>query len=133
MACGRFCGSAARIHVLHAYRNAGMTSASISLIVAPSPRAMLLSVHIGFSFVSAAVVYAILATISDFDSSPVTNEPRYLKLDIQCSLCPFCTDLLGDAVDVSHQRGVVSLDRGRGGTVRWKTFAGLPSLRHQST
>ena len=46
-----------RVHVSQEYRNTDMPNAHINLIL--DPRAMTLFFHIGFSIVSAAVVYAI--------------------------------------------------------------------------
>ena len=52
------------------------------------PRDILLSLQIGFSFVRAAVAYAILERISGLQPSSETTAPRYLKIMIR-SLCPF--------------------------------------------
>ena len=50
---------------------------------------MLLSFPTGFSLVNAAVVCAILESISGFEPSSVITEPRYLKLVTVSSFCPF--------------------------------------------
>ena len=52
-------------------------------------REMLLSIQTGFNLVNAAVVCAILKSISDLEPSLVIIEPRYLKLVTVSSLCPF--------------------------------------------
>ena len=52
------------------------------------PRDMLLSLHIGFSFVRAAVACAILERTSGFQPSSETIASRYLKLVIVPSFCP---------------------------------------------
>ena len=44
------------------------------------PRDMLVSLQIGFGFVRAAVVWAILERTSGFESSSEISAPRYLKL-----------------------------------------------------
>ena len=53
------------------------------------PRDILLSLHMGFSLVRAAVAYAILERISGLEPSPETTAPRYLKLVTVPSFCPF--------------------------------------------
>ena len=50
---------------------------------------MLLSFQTGFSLVNAAVVCAILASISGLEPSSVITEPSYLKLVTVSSFCPF--------------------------------------------
>ena len=52
-------------------------------------REILLSIQTGFSFVNAAVVCAILESISGFEPSSAITEPRYLKLVTVSSFCPF--------------------------------------------
>ena len=51
-------------------------------------REILLSFQTGFSLVNAAVVCAILESISGLEPSSIT-EPRYLKLVTVSSFCPF--------------------------------------------
>ena len=80
------CRSAERIHVSQAYRKMGMTRERISLIFELT--VMFLSFHKGFNLVSAAVVYAILASISGLEPSSVIIDPKYLKLVTVSSLCP---------------------------------------------
>ena len=55
-----------------------MTRECISRIL--ELRKTLLSIKTGFSLVNAAVVCAILESISGLEPSSVMNEPRYLKL-----------------------------------------------------
>ena len=50
---------------------------------------ILLSIQTGFSLVNAAVVYAILESISGLEPSSVITESRYLKLVTVSSFCPF--------------------------------------------
>ena len=52
-------------------------------------REILLSIKTGFSLVNAAVVCAILDSISGLEPSSVITEPRYLKLVTVSSFCPF--------------------------------------------
>ena len=61
-----------------AYRKVDMTRERISHIL--ELREILLSIQTGFSFVNAAVVCAILESISSVELSLVMTEPRYLKL-----------------------------------------------------
>ena len=70
-----------------------MTRVRISRIL--ELREILLSFQIGFSLVNAAVVCAILESISGLEPSSVITEPRYLKLVTVSSFCPFiflCVD-----------------------------------------
>ena len=76
-----------RVHDSHAYRKMDVTRERISRIL--EPREILLSFQTGFSFVNAAVVYAILKSISGLESSSVITEPRYLKLVTVSSFCLF--------------------------------------------
>ena len=52
-------------------------------------REILLSFQTGFSLVDAAVVCAILESISGLEPSSVITEPRYLKLVTVSGFCPF--------------------------------------------
>ena len=52
-------------------------------------RDILSSVQTGFNLVNAAVVCAILESISVLEPSSVITEPRYLKLVTVSSFCPF--------------------------------------------
>ena len=72
-------------------------------------REILLSIQTGFSLVKAAVVCAILESISGLEPSSIITEPRYLKLVTVSSFCPFnlCVDATGVAC---HQLGLLSTD-----------------------
>ena len=50
---------------------------------------ILLSIRTGFILVNAAVVCAVLESISGLEPSSVKTEPRYLNLVTVSSLCPF--------------------------------------------
>ena len=52
-------------------------------------REILLSIQTGFSLVNAAVVCAILESISGLEPSSIITEPRHLKLVTVSSFCPF--------------------------------------------
>ena len=80
-----------------------MTRERISRIL--KLRVMLLLFQTGFILVIAAVVYAILESISGLESSSDTTEPSHLKLLTHSSFCPF--NLLVDAAGVCHQLGVL--------------------------
>ena len=87
MACILLWSSAVRVHYSQAYRKMDVTRERISHIL--ELREILLSFQTGFSFVSAAVVCAILESISGLEPSSVISEPRYLKLVTVSSFCPF--------------------------------------------
>ena len=76
-----------RVHDSRAYRKMEMTRDRISRIL--ELRKILLSFQIGFNLVSAAVVCAILESISGYEPSLVIIEPRYLKLVTVLSFYPF--------------------------------------------
>ena len=76
-----------QFHDSQTYRNMEMTRERINF--AFSPRDMLLSLQIGFSFVRAAVALAILERASWFELLSETTAPRYLKLVTVPSFCPF--------------------------------------------
>ena len=78
MACILLWSSAVRVHDSQAYRKMDVTRERISRIL--EPREVLLSIQTGFSLVSAAVVCAVLESISGLEPSSVITEPRYLKL-----------------------------------------------------
>ena len=67
-----------RLHDSQAYREMGATRERISRVL--ELREILLSFQIGFNLVSAAVVCAVLESISGLEPSSVTSEPWYLKL-----------------------------------------------------
>ena len=68
-----------------------MAKVRINLIF--DAREVFLSRQIVFSFASAAVVCAILASTSGLDPSSVTMAPKYLKLFTVSSFWPFTTEL----------------------------------------
>ena len=67
-----------RVHHSQAYRKMDVTRERLSRIL--ELREILLSIQTGFSLVNAAVVCAILESISDLEPSSVITEPKYLKL-----------------------------------------------------
>ncbi len=72
---------------------------------------ILLSIQTGFSLVNAAVVCAILESISGLEPSSLITEPRYLKLVTVSSFCPFFFNLCVDAAGVvCHQLGLLGTD-----------------------
>ena len=73
--------------MIHKHREVDMTRECISSIL--EVREMLLLFQTGFSLVNAAVICAILESISGFEASFDTTEPRYLKLVTVSSFCPF--------------------------------------------
>ena len=80
-----FSSSAIKVFKSQAFRNMDMTRERISFPFDPKH---MLSLHIGFSFVRAAVACAILERTSDFEPSSETIAPRYLKLVTVPSFCP---------------------------------------------
>ena len=62
----------------HAYKNMDMTRERISLIL--ELMVMFLSFQMTFSLITAAVVWAIMASTSGLDPSSNTTAPRHLKL-----------------------------------------------------
>ena len=72
--------SAFRVHDSQAYRKIDMTKERSILILELIP--MFLLFQIGLSLVRAAVVWAILESISGFDPSSEITEPRYLNFQI---------------------------------------------------
>ena len=80
MACIPLRSSAERDNDSQAHRKIDVTKEHVSRILELTE--MLLSIQTGFNLVSAAsaaVVCAILESISGFEPSSVTVEPRYLK------------------------------------------------------
>ena len=67
-----------RVHDLHAYRKIDVTRERISRYL--ELREILLSVQTVFNLVNAAVVCAVMESISGLEPSSVITEPRYLKL-----------------------------------------------------
>ena len=78
MACIPLWSSDVRVHDSQAYRKMDVTRDCISRIL--ELREILLSIQTGLSLVNAAVVCAILESISGLEPSSVITEPRYLKL-----------------------------------------------------
>ena len=70
-------------------------------------REILLSFQTGFNLVSAAVVCAILESISGLEPSSVISEPRYLKLVTVSSFCPFIDLCVVATGVVCHQLGLL--------------------------
>ena len=104
MACILLWSSAVRVHDSQAYRKMDVTRERISRIL--ELREILLSIQTGFSLVNAAVICAILESISGLEPSSVITEPRYLKLVTVSSFCPF-TLVTGV---VCHQLGLLGTD-----------------------
>ena len=73
-------------HDSQAYRKMDVTGERISRIL--ELREILQSFQTGFNLVSAAIVCAILDSISVFEPASVITEPRYLKLVTVSSFCP---------------------------------------------
>ena len=76
-----------RINDSQAYRKMDVPRKYISRIL--ELREILLSFKTGFNLVNAAVVCAILESISGLEPSSVITEPRYLKLVTVSSYWPF--------------------------------------------
>ena len=76
-----------RVHDSRAYGKMDVTRERISRIL--ELREIFLPIQTGFSLVSAAVVRAILESISGLVPSSVLTEPRYLKLVTVSSFCLF--------------------------------------------
>ena len=87
MACILLWSSAVRVHDSQTYRNMDVARERISRIL--ELRKLLLSIQTGFSLVNAAIVCAILESISGLEPSSVITESRYLKLVTVSSFCPF--------------------------------------------
>ena len=82
-----FLSSAVRLHDSQAYRKMDLIRELISRILELKER--LLSFQTGFNIVNAAVVCAILESISGLEPLSVITEPRCLKLVTVSSFCPF--------------------------------------------
>ena len=87
MACILLWSSAVRVHDSQGYRKMDVTRERISRIL--ELREILLSIQTGFNLVNAAVVCAILESISSLEPSSVISEPGYLKLVTVSSFYPF--------------------------------------------
>ena len=77
MACILLWSSAVRVHDSQANRKMDVTRERISRIL--ELREILLSFQTGFNLVNAAVVCAILESMSAYEPSSVITEPRYLN------------------------------------------------------
>ena len=75
---GSFCSSAVRVHASQEYRKMDVTMESISHILELTE--MFLLFLTSFNLVNAAVICAILKSISGLEPSSITTIPRYLKL-----------------------------------------------------
>ena len=73
------------VHDSQAYRKMDVTRERISCIL--ELREILMSFQSGFNLVNAAVVCAILESISGLEPSSVITEPKYLKLVAVSSFC----------------------------------------------
>ena len=78
---------AVRVHDSQAYRKMDVTKERISRILELTE--ILLSFQTGFNLVNAAVICAILESISGLEPSSDTMEPKYLKLVTVSSFYPF--------------------------------------------
>ena len=87
VACILLWSSAVRVHDSRAYRKMYVTREHINRIL--ELRKILMSFQTGFNLVNAAVICAILGSISDLEPSSVITETRYLKLVTVSSFCPF--------------------------------------------
>ena len=109
MACILLSSSVVRIHDSQAYRKMDVTREHFSCIL--ELREILLSFQTGFNLVSAAVVCAILESISGLEPSSVITEPWYLKLETVSSFCPFILTSVCDATGVvCHQLDLLGTD-----------------------
>ena len=99
-----------RVHVSQAYRKMDVTKEHIRHIL--ELRQILLSFQTGFNLVSAAIVCAILESISGLEPSSVITEPRYLKLVIvTIKLLSYYFNLcVGVTGVVSHELGLLGTD-----------------------
>ena len=93
-----------RIHYSQAYRKMDVTRERISRNL--ELKEIHLSIQSGFSLVNAAVVCAILESISGLEPSSVITEPRYLKL-VTVIHFDLCVDATGV---VCHQLGLLGTD-----------------------
>ena len=109
MACILLWSSAVRVHDSQAYRKMGMTRERISHIL--ELREISLSFHTGFYLVNAAVVCAILESISGLEPSSVITESTYFEacdcLQLLSTYFNLCVDASGV---VCHQLGLLGTD-----------------------
>ena len=111
------CNSAVKVHDSQAYRKMDVTRECNSRIL--ELKEIPLTSQTGFSLVNAAVVCAILESISGLEASSDTTEPGYLKV-VTDSCCPF-TAISSLMPLVYHQLGLL-------GTV---THSVIQRLRHR--
>ena len=106
MACILLWSCSVRVHDSQAYRKMDVTNERISRIL--ELREILLSFQTSFNLVNAAVVCAILESISGLEPSSVITEPRYLKLVIvTIKLLSYYFNLCADTTGVvCHQLGL---------------------------
>ena len=99
-----------RVHDSQAYRKMNVTRERISRIL--ELREILLSFQTSFNLVNAAVVCAILESISGLEPSSVITEPRYLKLvTVTIKLLSHYFNLcVGVTGFVSHELGLLGTD-----------------------
>ena len=135
MACILLWSSAVRVHDSQAHRKMDVTRERISRIL--KLREILLSIQTGFSLVSAAVVFAILESISGLEPSSVITEPRYLKLVTASSFCPFTLiSVLMPLVLFCHQLSLLSTDLhavGCGGLTNFARSSSSPAKPSMSS
>ena len=86
MVCILLWSSALRVHDSQAYRKMDVTREGIRRILELRE---ILPFQNGFNLVNAAVVCAVLESISRLEPSSVITEPRYLKIVTVSSFCPF--------------------------------------------
>ena len=87
MACILLWSSAVRVHDSQTYREMDVTRERIIHVL--ELREILLSVQTVFNLVNAAVVCAVMESISGLEPSSVISEPKYLKLVTASSFCQF--------------------------------------------
>ena len=98
-----------RVHDSQAYRKMNVTRERISRIL--ELREILLSFKTGFNLVNAAVICAIVESISGLEPSSVITEPRYLKLVTASGFLSIYFDLCVDASGiVCHRLGLIGTD-----------------------
>ena len=109
MACILLWSSAVRVQDLQAYRKMDVTREFISCIL--ELREILLSFQTGFSLVNAAVVCAILESISGLEPSSVITENQILEACDCLKLLSIYFGLFVDATGVvCHQLGLLGTD-----------------------
>ena len=108
MACALLCISAVRVNDSQAHRKIDVTRERITCIL--ELREILLSFQTSFKLVNAAVVCAILESISGLEPSSVITEPKYLKVMTFSSFCPFTLISVGAAGVVCNQLGLLDTD-----------------------